>query len=94
LPAWMLFEGPLSGVGMRSDWSAARELARRTQLVLAGGLTPGNVAAAIAAVEPFGVDTSSGVESRPGVKSPAAIAQFVTAARRAARAPAINGDLT
>jgi len=87
LPPWVLFEGPASGSGAVSDWSAARELARRTQLVLAGGLSAANVAAAIARVQPFGVDVSSGVEERPGVKSPAAIMSFVTAARAVQAAP-------
>src|SRR5215472_16790474 len=84
LPARILFEGPESGSGTTSDWSAARHFARRTQLVLAGGLEAGNVPEAIAAVHPFGVDVSSGVEARPGVKSPLKIMQFVTAARAAA----------
>jgi phosphoribosylanthranilate isomerase len=83
LPARMVFEGPLSGTGVAVDWRAAHGLARRTQVVLAGGLTSGNIAAAIAAVRPFGVDVSSGVEERPGLKSPLAIMQFVTAARAA-----------
>ena len=80
----VLFEGPASGTGTASDWSAARRLARRTQLILAGGLDAGNVAQAIHAVQPFGVDVSSGVEARPGVKSPLKIVQFVAAARAAA----------
>jgi phosphoribosylanthranilate isomerase len=79
----VLFEGPASGTGTASDWSAARRLAQLTQLVLAGGLDPGNVAAAIHAVRPFGVDVSSGVEARPGVKSPLKIVQFAAAARAA-----------
>ena len=81
LPARVLFEGPASGTGRVSDWSAAGALARRSELVLAGGLNAGNVAQAIAAVRPFGVDVSSGVEARPGRKSPAAIAEFVAAVR-------------
>jgi phosphoribosylanthranilate isomerase len=81
LPPRVLFEGLASGAGVLCDWTAARRLARRTQLVLAGGLNPANVAAAIAAVQPFGVDVSSGVEVRPGVKSPAEIMNFVRAAR-------------
>jgi phosphoribosylanthranilate isomerase len=52
--------------------------------VLAGGLNAANVADGIAAVRPFGVDVSSGVEERRGVKSPAAIESFITAARTAA----------
>jgi phosphoribosylanthranilate isomerase len=93
LPARLLFEGARSGAGVRSDWSAAAALAPRTQLILAGGLSPDNVAAAIAAVRPFGVDVSSGVEERPGLKSPATMAKFVQAARAGAAAhPRITED--
>jgi phosphoribosylanthranilate isomerase len=81
LPPRLLFEGATSGAGIPCDWTAAHRVARRTQLVLAGGLNPANVAAAIAAVRPFGVDVSTGVEVRPGVKSPTEIANFVRAAR-------------
>jgi phosphoribosylanthranilate isomerase len=81
LPPRLLFEGATSGAGVPCDWTAARRVARRTELVLAGGLNPANVAAAIAAVQPFGVDVSTGVEARPGVKSPVEIANFVRAAR-------------
>ncbi len=83
LPARILFEGPASGRGRVSDWGAAAALACRTQLVLAGGLNEANVSAAIARVRPFGVDVSSGVEERPGVKNPDAIMRFVTAVRAA-----------
>jgi phosphoribosylanthranilate isomerase len=86
LPARILYEGPASGRGRRTDWNAARALMGSTELVLAGGLDEANVAAAIAAVHPFGVDVSSGVEERPGVKSPAAITRFVAAVRAAAAA--------
>jgi phosphoribosylanthranilate isomerase len=85
LPPRLLFEGLTSGAGVPCDWSAARRVARRTELVLAGGLNPANVAAAIAAVQPFGVDVSTGVEVRPGVKSPAEIMNFVRAAREPKR---------
>jgi phosphoribosylanthranilate isomerase len=83
LPTRILFEGLASGTGKTCDWSSARPLARRTELILAGGLRADNVAAAIADVQPFGVDVSSGVESRPGIKSPAEIARFAHAARAA-----------
>lgn len=83
LPSRMLFEGPVSGTGATTDWSAAAQLASRTQLILAGGLKPTNVAAAIAAAKPFGVDVSSGVEAEPGVKDPAKIYEFVRNARDA-----------
>ncbi len=79
--ARVLFEGLASGSGMPCDWVSAGQVARRTELVLAGGLNADNVASAIAAVQPFGVDVSSGVEQRPGIKSPAEIARFVAAAR-------------
>ena len=80
----VLFEGPVSGVGSTSDWSAAAQLARSTQLVLAGGLNATNIADAIATVRPFGVDVSSGVEAAPGIKDPARIHEFVQRARAAA----------
>jgi phosphoribosylanthranilate isomerase len=80
----ILFEGPVSGVGSTSDWSAAAQLARTTQLVLAGGLNATNIADAIATVRPFGVDVSSGVEASPGIKDPARIHEFVQRARAAA----------
>ncbi len=79
----LLFEGPRSGTGRVADWSAARALAAGHALILAGGLSPANVAEAIAAVQPFGVDVSSGVEESPGRKSPALIDSFVSRARAA-----------
>jgi phosphoribosylanthranilate isomerase len=85
LPARVLFEGPTSGCGVPTDWPSAHALARRTEVILAGGLSPANVAAAIAEARPFGVDVSSGVESTPGIKSPEKIASFVSAARAAAK---------
>jgi phosphoribosylanthranilate isomerase len=80
----VLFEGPVSGTGQTADWQAAAQLARTTQLVLAGGLNEMNVASAIAAVRPFGVDVSSGVEASPGNKDPVKIQEFVRRARAAA----------
>jgi phosphoribosylanthranilate isomerase len=85
LPARLLFEGPVSGAGEPGDWRQARALAGRCELVLAGGLRAENVAAAIRQVRPFGVDVSSGVEARPGMKSSARIEAFATAARAAFR---------
>jgi phosphoribosylanthranilate isomerase len=79
----LLFEGPRSGTGKVADWSAARALARHCDLILAGGLSPANVAEAIASVRPFGVDVSSGVEEAPGQKSRALIGSFVATARAA-----------
>jgi phosphoribosylanthranilate isomerase len=84
LPSRVLFEGAKSGTGLTSDWNAAALLARATQLVLAGGLDPSNVASAINAVRPHGVDVSSGVEAAPGIKDPDKIHEFVRRARAAA----------
>jgi phosphoribosylanthranilate isomerase len=83
LPPLILFEGPTSGSGETTDWTLAAELARRTRLILAGGLDPDNVGAAIEAVRPYGVDVSSGVESAPGLKDPELIHRFVGAVRTA-----------
>lgn len=79
----LLFEAAASGQGHRADWDRAARLASSTRLILAGGLNPDNVAEAVRRVRPFGVDVSSGVESRRGVKDPARIAAFVAAARAA-----------
>jgi phosphoribosylanthranilate isomerase len=84
LPRRVLFEGPVSGSGQTTDWDQAAALARRAQVILAGGLNPQNVGAAVRHVRPFGVDVSSGVEASPGIKSPEKIEQFVLAARAAA----------
>ena len=83
LPRRMLFEGARSGSGEAADWNTASRLARMSELILAGGLNAHNVAAAIRAVRPHGVDVSSGVESAPGRKSAQMIAEFVEAARAA-----------
>jgi len=56
------------GTGRTIDWMAAAAIAARRRVLLAGGLTPDNVAGAIAQVRPFGIDVSSGVERAPGVK--------------------------
>jgi phosphoribosylanthranilate isomerase len=58
------------GTGRTIDWSAAAAVARQRRVLLAGGLTPENVAEAVARVRPFGVDVSSGVETAPGIKNP------------------------
>jgi phosphoribosylanthranilate isomerase len=71
------------GTGTALDWhalAAARAQLGGVPLVLAGGLTPENVAAAIAAVRPWAVDVASGVEDRPGQKSAAKLQAFVAAA--------------
>jgi phosphoribosylanthranilate isomerase len=72
------------GSGATGDWSLARAAAAKRNVLLAGGLTPENVAAAIGSVRPFGVDVASGVESSPGLKDARKVAAFVAAARAAA----------
>jgi len=72
------------GSGATFDWRLARDARDRhpaRALVLAGGLAPHNVAAAIAEVAPWAVDVASGVESAPGVKDAAKVAAFVAAVR-------------
>jgi len=77
--------GELGGTGHTFDWSLVTELAQERALVLAGGLTAENVAAAVARVGPYGVDTASGVEgASPRVKDAEKMGAFVRAARRAA----------
>ncbi len=77
--------GEAGGTGRRVDLELAAAAARLGELILAGGLKPDNVGAAIAAVRPWGVDVASGVESAPGVKDPAAVEAFVAAARASAQ---------
>ncbi len=70
------------GTGQRADPGLAATLARRHRLLLAGGLTPDNVAAAIAAVQPWGVDVASGVEAEPGIKDHARVLRYIDEVRR------------
>lgn len=74
------------GSGAQFDWALAQHARRRhpaRKLMLAGGLRPDNVGAAIHAVQPWAVDVASGVEAAPGVKDAAALAAFVAAVRAA-----------
>jgi len=71
------------GTGAVIDWSQAAAVAQKRRIVLAGGLTPDNVASAIRAVHPFGVDVSSGVEASPGVKDFDKVTRFIANARLA-----------
>jgi phosphoribosylanthranilate isomerase len=80
-PRRVLFESFASGRGERANWSAASVMACTGELILGGGLDANNVGRAIAAVRPFGVDVSSGVERTPGVKDPLKIREFIVAAR-------------
>ena len=73
-----------AGQGIACDWALADRAARQLKrpLILAGGLTPGNVGDAVRQVRPYGVDVSSGVEEAPGIKDPERIRAFIHAARQ------------
>jgi phosphoribosylanthranilate isomerase len=71
------------GTGLTVDWQQAASMAHAHRIVLAGGLTPENVAEAIEVVRPCGVDVSSGVEDSPGVKNVDKVKRFLTGARSA-----------
>ena len=75
--------GKLGGTGQTVDATLAAPIARTRRVLLAGGLCPENVATAVRAVRPWGVDVASGVESRTGVKDLAKVAAFVQNAKRA-----------
>jgi phosphoribosylanthranilate isomerase len=81
----ILIDGSAGGEGTAFDWAALAPLLGPLgkPLFLAGGLTPDNVARAIAALHPYAVDVSTGVESAPGVKDTALIEAFCAAVRRA-----------
>ena len=85
MPAQFVYEGKASGQGQTVDWQLASSYAERGRMILAGGLSVDNVAEAISIVHPFGVDVSSAVESRPGVKDPRRIKDFVQASKAALR---------
>jgi len=77
--------GEYGGTGTVLPWAELRhevELLALPPLILAGGLNPGNVADAVAAVSPWGVDVASGVESSSGIKDPDLVAKFIECARR------------
>jgi len=77
--------GQAGGSGQRFDWSRLPQACDRP-ILLAGGLEPDNVDAAIRTVHPWGVDVSSGIESAPGRKHPEAMRRFVAAVRAASGA--------
>ncbi len=86
-PGWMIDTyrpGQYGGTGQPVDWALAHQIAQTAPVLLAGGLTPANVAEAIRYVQPWGVDVASGVESAPGVKDPAKVRDFIQAVRACA----------
>ncbi|MCS6864219.1 MAG: phosphoribosylanthranilate isomerase [Gemmataceae bacterium] len=74
-------EGQYGGTGHKAPWELLRGFAVGVPLILAGGLTPENVAEAIAIVRPWGVDVASGVEQAPGIKDRALVTRFIANVR-------------
>jgi phosphoribosylanthranilate isomerase len=87
----VIVDSPSPGSGEVFDWSLAEGAPVGRRFILAGGLTPANVADAIERVHPWGVDVSTGVESSPGHKDPVKVRDFIRAARAAAP-PRYEGD--
>lgn len=79
--------GLRGGTGETFDWSLLSARRSRVPLILSGGIDAGNVAAAIAAVRPYAVDSASGTESAPGRKDPAKLAALFEAVHAAAEVP-------
>jgi phosphoribosylanthranilate isomerase len=73
--------GVFGGSGVTFDWTIADKMRGTHRVIVAGGLTPQNVRAAIDALKPYGVDVSSGVEEQPGKKDPEKIRRFIDAVR-------------
>ncbi|MFK0261134.1 phosphoribosylanthranilate isomerase [Streptomyces angustmyceticus] len=81
----LLLDAAVPGAGVPWDWAGGHFTPPEGKWLLAGGLTPHNVQDAVRATRPWGVDVSSGIESRRGVKDPALITSFLRAARAADR---------
>ena len=79
----ILADGPKPGSGIAANWDRVQSVAATTRLMIAGGLNPENVAAAIHQLQPYAVDVSSGVERERGVKDPELIRRFIAAVRGA-----------
>ena len=88
----ILVDAPEPGSGKVFDWTLVDQIPSGIRLILAGGLTPENVAGAVEYVKPWGVDVSSGVEASPGRKDPLKVKRFIENARAAAPAEFDGGD--
>jgi len=80
---YLLVDGDNPGSGQVFDWRLAEGVADPHRLIVSGGLTPDNVAQAVASLRPAGVDVSTGVESAPGRKDPLLVRAFIVNARQA-----------
>lgn len=78
-------EGVRGGTGVAFDWHLAVVAKTFGKVILAGGLTPENVAEAVKLVQPYGVDVAGGVEKEKGIKDHAKLRKFITEVRRASR---------
>jgi phosphoribosylanthranilate isomerase len=90
----ILLDSPSPGSGRVFDWALAAEVPAGQRFMIAGGLTPDNVAGAVVRTQPWGVDVASGVESSPGVKDPVKLRAFIAAARAAAPPEVVDDDPT
>jgi phosphoribosylanthranilate isomerase len=88
----IMIDGPEPGSGKVFDWSLAGDAPDSLKLILAGGLTPENVGAAITEVKPWGVDVATGVEKSPGKKDALAVKRFIENAHAHAPAPYLGAD--
>ena len=88
----ILLDAPSPGSGQLFDWHLAADVPENVRVILAGGLTPDNVAEAIATVKPWGVDVASGVEREPGRKDALKVKRFIERARNAAPTPHLGPD--
>jgi phosphoribosylanthranilate isomerase len=78
-------DGVRGGTGVTFDWHLAVVAKTFGKIILAGGLTPDNIAEAVKLVQPYGVDVAGGVEKEPGIKDHVKMKKFVTEVRRASR---------
>ncbi len=88
----ILLDAPTPGSGHVFDWTLAGEVPEGVRVILAGGLDPDNITDAVKAVEPWGVDVTTGVERSPGKKDAIKVKRFIERARAAAPVPYVGDD--